>query len=132
MAADAFVCVPATAADPPTSGESLTGETVAHSGDPGELVNAVAGPRQTRRLFVWLLKGWFCREGVFPLQLSILFRVPTHLPLFPFMQRSGVLSLSDADALTLPLLYVRWGACLVSCNLCWTKVWPSPQLRSMR
>jgi len=39
------------------------------------------------------------------------------------IRRSGVLSLSGAETLALPLLCVRWGTCLA---------WLSPQLRSMR
>jgi len=39
------------------------------------------------------------------------------------MWRSEVLSLNVAEALALSPLCVRWGTCLVSCNLCWRKVW---------
>jgi len=41
VAADALVCVPAAAVDPPSSGEDPTRETVAHSAGPGELISPV-------------------------------------------------------------------------------------------
>jgi len=50
LAADAFVCVPVTAADPPSSGKGTTGEFVTHS------VSSVV-PRAGRPLTPWPVAG---------------------------------------------------------------------------